>query len=128
MPSSTEVAERALGHAYGLGTLLASIVARPLYVSAALPSKVFDNTTQLLTNAGEHSMSVASVDERIFFLRPRADAIGSAVTLFAGPFPEVQLYKLQLRHPPVTTPRCGVWVTDTHSELQAFLLERATAS
>ena len=87
MPSSTEVTERALGPAYGLGTLPAIIATRPFHVSAALPSKVFDTTTQLLRNAGEHSKSVTSVDEWIFLkLRLRADALGSTVTLFAGPY------------------------------------------
>ena len=42
--------------------LPAIIPARLLYVSADLPSKVFDTATQLLRNAGEHSMSVASVE------------------------------------------------------------------
>ncbi|KAL5476373.1 hypothetical protein ACEPAI_3473 [Sanghuangporus weigelae] len=58
----SDIAERAIGHAYGLGALFAVIPDRPLYVSADLSAKVFDTATQLLRRAGEHDMHVATVE------------------------------------------------------------------
>lgn len=58
----SDIAARAIGHAYGLGALFAVIPSRPLYVSADLSAKVFDTATQLLRRAGEHDMHVATVE------------------------------------------------------------------
>ncbi|THH07979.1 hypothetical protein EW145_g3009 [Phellinidium pouzarii] len=58
----SDIAERAIGHAYGLSALFAVIPERPLYVSADLSAKVFDTATQLLRRAGEHDMHVATVE------------------------------------------------------------------
>ncbi|KAI5117719.1 hypothetical protein M0805_001805 [Coniferiporia weirii] len=58
----SNIAERAIGHAYGLAALFAVIPDRPLYVSADLSAKVFDTATQLLRRAGEHEMHVATVE------------------------------------------------------------------
>ncbi|KAH8115151.1 clathrin-coated vesicle protein [Phellopilus nigrolimitatus] len=58
----SDIAARAIGHAYGLGALFAVIPERPLYVSADLSAKVFDTATQLLRRAGEHDMHIATVE------------------------------------------------------------------
>lgn len=58
----SDIATRAIGHAYGLGALFAIIPERPLYVSADLSAKVFDTATQLLRKAGEHDMHVATTE------------------------------------------------------------------
>ncbi|TCD62248.1 hypothetical protein EIP91_007144 [Steccherinum ochraceum] len=56
---------RALGHAYGLTSLLALIPHRPLYVSYDMTSNVFYTSVQLLKRAGDHDVHVAKVEVEI---------------------------------------------------------------
>lgn len=56
------VVEKALGHAYGLSSLIALIPSRPLYISYDVNSDVFFTSVQLLKRAGEHDVQVAKVE------------------------------------------------------------------
>lgn len=56
---------RALGHAYGLTSLLALIPHRPLYVSYDITANVFYTSVQLLKRAGDHDVHVAQVEVEI---------------------------------------------------------------
>ncbi len=59
------LAERSIGHAYGLASLFAVIPERPLYVSADLNAKVLDTAIQLLKRAGEHDVEVAGIEVEV---------------------------------------------------------------
>jgi hypothetical protein len=61
----SDVHLRALGHAYGLGSLLSVIPDRPLYVSYDISAKVLDMAIQLLKRAGEHDVHVAAVEVEV---------------------------------------------------------------
>lgn len=56
---------RAIGHAYGLTSLLALIPYRPLYVSYDMTANVFYTSVQLLKRAGDHDVHVAKVEVEI---------------------------------------------------------------
>ncbi|KAG6857124.1 hypothetical protein H0H87_009256 [Tephrocybe sp. NHM501043] len=56
---------RALGHAYGLASLVSVIPERPLYVSYDVSAKVLDMAISLLKRAGEHDLKVASVEVEV---------------------------------------------------------------
>ncbi len=60
-----EVGRRAVGHAHGLAALFAIIPHRPLYVSYDLSAKLFDMSIQLLKRAGEHEVSLATVEVEV---------------------------------------------------------------
>ncbi|KAF8998676.1 armadillo-type protein [Cyathus striatus] len=59
--SAPEVSTRALGHAYGLASLVSLIPERPLYVSYDISAKVLDLASTLLKKAGESDTRVASI-------------------------------------------------------------------
>ncbi|KAG6906802.1 hypothetical protein DXG01_012050 [Tephrocybe rancida] len=56
---------RALGHAYGLASLVSIIPERPLYVSYDVSAKVLDMAISLLKRAGEHDLKVAGVEVEV---------------------------------------------------------------
>ncbi|KAG5653100.1 hypothetical protein H0H81_002325 [Sphagnurus paluster] len=56
---------RALGHAYGLASLVSVIPERPLYVSYDVSAKVLDMAISLLKRAGEHDLKVAGVEVEV---------------------------------------------------------------
>lgn len=59
---------RALGRAYGLAALVATIPNRPLYVSFDVASNVLDMATQLLKRASEHDVQVAGVEVEVAWI------------------------------------------------------------
>ncbi|KAI0063032.1 clathrin-coated vesicle protein [Artomyces pyxidatus] len=61
----SDLASRALGHAYGLAALVTVIPERPLYVSYDISAKVLDMAIQLLKHAGEHDVKLAGVEVEI---------------------------------------------------------------
>jgi HEAT repeat-containing protein 5 len=61
----SDIDARALGHAYGLSALIATIPDQPLYVSYDISVKVLDMATQLLKRAAEHDVKVAGVEVEV---------------------------------------------------------------
>ncbi|KDQ54486.1 hypothetical protein JAAARDRAFT_80176 [Jaapia argillacea MUCL 33604] len=72
----SDIATRALGHAYGLAALVSTIRDRPLYVSYDISAKVLDMSIQLLKRAGDHDIKVARVEVEVAWM-----AISSLMTL-----------------------------------------------
>ena len=60
--TSPDNQSRALGHGYGLASLVSLISERPLYVSYDASAKVLDLAVQLLKRAGDHDIRVAEVE------------------------------------------------------------------
>ncbi|KAG5643615.1 hypothetical protein DXG03_000582 [Asterophora parasitica] len=61
----SDINARALGHAYGLASLVSVIPGRPLYVSYDVSAKVLDMAISLLKRAGEHDLKVAGVEVEV---------------------------------------------------------------
>lgn len=61
----SDVNLRALGHAYGLASLVSIISQRPLYVSYDISAKVLDMAVQLLKRAGDHDVKIAGVEVEV---------------------------------------------------------------
>ncbi|KAF4622079.1 hypothetical protein D9613_008980 [Agrocybe pediades] len=80
-PSSTptDIARRALGHAYALASLISLIPLRPLYVSYDVPAKLWDLAVQLLKRAGQHDVSVGRVEVEVAWV-----VIGGLMWLGSG--------------------------------------------
>jgi hypothetical protein len=63
--TSHDASLRALGHAYGLASLVSVIPERPLYVSYDVSAKVLDMATQLLKRASDHDLKVAGIEVEV---------------------------------------------------------------
>ncbi|KAL4065423.1 armadillo-type protein [Scleroderma yunnanense] len=64
----SDIDRRALGRAYGLAALVATIPDRPLYVSFDVASNVLDTATQLLKRAIEHDVRIAGVEVEVAWI------------------------------------------------------------
>lgn len=64
----SDIDRRALGRAYGLAALVATIPERPLYVSFDIASNILDTATQLLKRAAEHDVRIAGVEVEVAWI------------------------------------------------------------
>ncbi|WRT65221.1 uncharacterized protein IL334_002164 [Kwoniella shivajii] len=63
--ASKELPQRVIGKSFALSALIAVSPARPLYVSQDTSSKAFDLAVSLLKKAGDHDISIATVEVQV---------------------------------------------------------------
>ncbi|KAL1408350.1 hypothetical protein Q8F55_005159 [Vanrija albida] len=60
-----DLRDRIIGRTFALSALISVSQSRPLYVSSDIPSKVFDLAVSLLKKAGDHDVSIATVEVQV---------------------------------------------------------------